>query len=139
MTEETVFGRWYSRNKSTLSERRREKYRNDADYREKAKKNSADYRRAKSSAEKVPPEYTYTLAKAAEALSISMSRLRDWGQKGYYPSPKRIRGYLYFTDAQLNLIRQHLVGFFDRYGVRAARSQRQELDTTVALVFANWE
>lgn len=139
MTEETGFSRWYRKNRGVLSDRRKEKYKNDPVYREQAKTRSKNYRQDKASAERIPAEYTHTLAKAAEALGVSISRIRDWGAKGYYPSPKRIRGYFYFTDRQIGLIRDQVKTCFDRHGTHTTRYHRDELDTAVSLVFANWE
>ena len=44
MIEQSRFKEWYGKNKDTLNEKRRKKYRDDSEYREQALKNRKDNR-----------------------------------------------------------------------------------------------
>lgn len=109
---------WYERNKSKLSEKRKEKYKNNFEYREKVKKKARDYyrekkakgvarRRAKNKGivEKNGKFY-YTISYVGKAIGRSVSTLRMYESKKIIPGPKEVdpRGWRLYSGKQLSLL-----------------------------------
>jgi len=134
---------WFSKkeNKDKVNERRRERYANDPAYRERAKKQAAEYRREHAKGREAPPEgYSLTAAQVAEGLGVSAATLRAWREKGYYPAPKEVGGRLWFTQAQaarLGALRDELAKLPRRRPLRA--DQQAALDGAVKAAGAGWQ
>lgn len=121
------FQKWYKDNKGALSERRKKRYREDPEYREKVLARN----RAKKTSVTVPPNFI-SLVSAAESLGITPFVLRYWCQKEYYPAPTRLGNRDYLTRHQLSLL-EPLRDFLQEKTRDATR-----LDNIVALIYSNW-
>lgn len=131
--EGTAFGRWYEQNKTDLAARRRKRYKEDPEYRQKAKDNANRSRRRVIEGE--PPEqYQYTFDDVAVELGVSVYTLRDWRRRGYFPEPFRHNQRLYFSSAQLALLHD-LKEFLSGGGAR----RPDDLEVMKNTVFMNWE
>jgi hypothetical protein len=125
---------WYEKNKSTLSQKRAEKYRADPEYRSKALRRSKE-QRSRRVPLPPPPDGGYTIAfvDAAKDIGISHWTLRDWRTRNYFPEPKKRLGKLWFNQQQLALLHM-LKGFFDAY----SNKDKEGLENMKATIYANW-
>ena len=130
-----TFSDWYNENRTRLSEVRKQRYRSDPEYRQRAVQRAAEYR-ARTKVEK-PPIDGVTSAQVCEHLDISAWTLHRWAVAGYYPPPKRIDGRLVFTVTQLKLL-ELIKEFFEKYPRRASAKHKDELASIVDVVHHNW-
>lgn len=130
---------YYERNKDSISERRKSRYRDDPEYREKVKERAKKYKEDNPVSRAtvfVPDEYVMTLVEAATQLEINISTLRDWIKLEMLPQPAKYGTVYYLTEQQFKLVEQ-MADFVKTYGARSARQSTQfaELKEYIA---ANW-
>jgi hypothetical protein len=137
-TSTTPFKIWYSKNKQKLSEKRKERYKNDPVYREKAlERRKEQIKRTPKLKDSRPDVYTFSFTQTAEALEISTWRLRSWRDNDYYPEPYKHGREMWFTQQQVYLLKD-VVKFFDKNGPRLTKEAEEELQELVAFVAVNW-
>lgn len=129
------YEKWYQDNKASLSERRKKKYAEDKEYRQKAVQAARDYRASKGAPK--PDSYSLTFGDMAEALGVTLWTLRQWKEKNYYPSPLSHGGRLWFTEGQAGLLFK-IAEFFKMHGPRVSGSAKSSLEDVTNLVYANW-
>ena len=95
---------WYQTNKETLSANRKNRYATDAEYREACLERSRKRQAAKL--QPVADGYTISFESAAERLGVTIGVLRDWRRQHYFPEPRSRTGRLWFTENQIQLMRQ---------------------------------
>ncbi len=103
---------WYAKNKQKLSEKRKKKYQEDQGYRERA---IASSKKQRSNKPQKPTGFDLTFDQAADLLGVSSWSLREWRKKEYFPSPVVYGGRMWFTAAQVELLRK-LYEFFKENG-----------------------
>jgi hypothetical protein len=129
------FQTWYQKHKQELSEKRKKRYQTDSAYREARKSAHRLYQQLKRAT--VPEDHSITFNQAAEKLGVTPWRLRWWLGRDYFPSPAKICGKLWFTDAQVQLIAS-LRDQLNSSGPRISRAKKLELENLVNLIYANW-
>jgi hypothetical protein len=137
----TPFQRWYAReeNRKQLSDLRKKKYRENADYRQKALDNAAKHRgKVREAVPRRPDEYAYNHSEVAKRIGVSTSVLRVWRERRYYPDPYSHNGRLYFTLEQVALL-EGLAKFFAEQGRRLKPQAISTLENLVNYVHANWQ
>lgn len=128
------YKRWYDKNKKTLSARRKARYHNDPQYRQKALDNR---RKSLPKSDPLPEGYVHTFSDAADMLDVSIWKLREWRRKNYYPEPLEHGRALYFTQAQVELLGK-LRNFLSTAGMRMTDEAKNHLDVLTNLIHANW-
>jgi hypothetical protein len=133
----TAFGKWYEKNKQSLSEKRKQRYNSDPAYRATQLERKRKQDEAKKSL-RVPidPIYTHTVAELATAVGVSEWTIRDWRAKGYYPSPYMHGRAHYFTDAQVNILTDFKEFLSGGSGVHRTA---MEVSDKVSLIYLNWK
>lgn len=131
-----AFKEWYAENKQAVSQKRKERYQNDPEYRQKVLARAAAHRE-KTGGESIPHGYSKCFADAAEHLGITLWQLRWWREKNYFPEPHDHQGKKWFTENQLALIGQ-LQSFLSGAGRRINRSERENLESLISLIYGNW-
>ena len=127
------FKAWYKANKDKVSEKRKKRYAEDAEYRERMK-NNARKARGISAAFRKPDGYSMYLAQVAKYLEITEDVLQYWRKKDYYPEPFVFEGHVWFTSEQI-LWLDKLKDFFQENNSRSARDTLEDL---VSMIYANW-
>jgi hypothetical protein len=133
----SYYSDWYQANKQRLSEKRKKKYAEDPEYREKAIGRARGYRQMTGGFDGRPPQYSIDSKTAAEMLEVSPYTLLTWRKKQYYPAPANFSNKFYFTERQVDLLRQ-LREFLYKYSYRVPASAQGEMDTILQIVQLNW-
>lgn len=132
------FGKWYDQHKDSLSEKRKQKYQDDPEYRKKAIARARRYRQDKSkSRTDLPHEYKYSAREAADTLGVTTNELRAWRLRDHYPTPFELLGRTYFTEKQVSLLK-NLENFLSSKGPKIKQSDREDFENLKAMIYANW-
>jgi hypothetical protein len=131
-----TFAVWYEANKDKLSQKRKEQYANDPEYRAKVLARSEAFRLARRGVSSLPG-YEFNMQQAADQVGVTLWTLREWRKKNYFPEPLEYQGKLMFNASQIELL-QGLRKFFDDHGVRTSAANRPALEDLTSLVYANW-
>ena len=121
----------------TLSDKRKEKYATNPEYRKKCLE-----RNRKQNQAKVPPVngYTIDIESAAEQIGVSVWVLRDWRKKGYFPDPVSRSGKLWFTEHQITLLQKLQKSWnqiaFTYCNTQKRKTRREEL---CSIIYSNWQ
>lgn len=134
--KETAFSRWYANHKEQLSEKRKQRYKNDPVYRQACLDRKAKQSQS-TKAEPVDPMYTHNFTQAAEQLGVSLWTLRSWRTAGYFPEPHEHNKGLFFTANQVALMSK-LAEFFQGKSRNLTDEQKAELQNLSDLIRANW-
>jgi hypothetical protein len=130
-----AFRDWYQQNKQQLSEKRKSRYAEDADYRQRVKEAS---KRNRESGPLPTPVGHLFFSQAADRLDITVARLREWRSKDYFPEPLQQNGRLWFSENQIGLLKE-LQQFFVLHGKRTWRTyKKQLLRELVEHIHASW-
>lgn len=135
-TSSDYFSTWYEKNKEELSRKRKERYQTDPAYREAALRNRAKQIERQRGLSPLNPIYSTTFSEAAEELGITLWRLRNWRTNNYFPEPYSYGKFLYFTDNQMQLLRNIKEFIGDK--PRLTMEDKEKLGSIVNLIFANW-
>ena len=127
---------WYEANKQWLSEKRRQRYASDAEFRAKAVERSRKHVQAK--VHPVTDGHTVSFESAAKQIGITIWVLRDWRRKGYFPDPVRRSGNLWFTEHQITLLQKlktswHQIVFTSHY------QKEERLEELREVIESNWQ
>lgn len=137
-TNANPFGSWYQKNKKSLSDKRKERYKSDPEYRAKAIENrKRQIERTPKMRDLKPEMYTVSFSMAAEAMEVSLWKLRNWREQDYIPEPHRHGRELWFTNQQL-LLMKDLATFFNTYGPRPPKEVEDEFQELIAFIAVNW-
>lgn len=130
------FARWYEEHKDELSQKRKQRYANDPEYRQKALDARKKQLEANRGLSPLNPAYTTTFSEAAEELGITIWRLRNWRKNHYFPEPYPYGKFLYFTDRQMALLSKlnEFIGEKPRLG----KEDKGTLEELTNFIFANW-
>jgi DNA-binding transcriptional MerR regulator len=74
----------------------------------------------------------------AQDAGITISALREWRRKEYFPEPKHHKGRLWLTEHQVLLLKS-LKEFFRVNGRKTWKSNKHALKDLVKFVHAQWE
>jgi len=131
---------WYQKNKERLSEKRKARYETDPAFRQAVLERSANFKKMKAAGIDVKPDvYKYSFSDVAEEFGITLSMLRNWYKNGYFPTPAKYRGQLWFTEHQKELLGQ-INNYLVKYQVnRVSNVHRSALQSIAALIHALWE
>ena len=135
--KESLFRKWYQKNKQRLSDERKKRYAQDPEYRQRQLESSKRYRRGERGLPK-PPGAPISFAQAAELTGIGVSTLHEWRRKKLFPEPKHHNRGLWFSEKQVGLLK-NLKEFFRVYGKRHWDGKRDRLKEVVASICANWD
>lgn len=135
--KESSFHNWYQKNKERLSAKRKKRYAEDPEYRQRALE--ASRRRSRGDRSLItPPEDAISVAQAAERAGVSVSTLHEWRRKGHFPEPKHHHGRLWFNEQQVLLLLK-LKEVIRRYGKRRGKVKWDRLNEVMAFISANWD
>ena len=107
MTQDTRsenYKKWYERNKDTYNARRRERYKNDKEYRDIAKQHTSNYKRKLTNINREKYSEMFTVDQAANEIKMHKTTIRNWIKAGFIPKPNT--GVIRFTKEQVELIRE---------------------------------
>lgn len=107
MTQDTRsenYKKWYERNKDTYNARRRERYKNDKEYRDIAKQHTSNYKRKLTNINREKYSEMFTVDQAANDIKMHKTTIRNWIKAGFIPKPNT--GVIRFTKEQVELIRE---------------------------------
>lgn len=133
----TPYQRWYQKNKDILSARRKEQYRTDPDYKLRAITNKRRQSQRNKRVRMVPDGFYLNLQETADHLGVTVSTLREWGLKEYYPTPVKVGRERWFTQQQVELL-ESFRDFIADIGGRVYQRRRQQVDQQIALLKSNW-
>lgn len=132
---ESSSSRWYRKNKQQLSEKRKQRYAQDPEYRKRAVEASRRRRRGERSLTGPPQDAPISFAEAAEQIGVSRSILREWRRRNFFPEPKHNNGRLWFSEKQVLLLKQ----LKDRvYKKRRWYLKSDRFREVITSTFANW-
>lgn len=126
---------WYAKQKGRLSEKRRERYANDPTFRAELVEKARERRRKLRGESPKRPELVYDLQQASDLLKTSVSSLRFWMGKEYFPKPETHAGKFWLTESQVQLI-AILVQYFD--SKHSGKTIKTELEALVQAIHLNW-
>ena len=135
--KESGYRRWYAKNKESLSEKRKKRYAEDPQYRERQLESSRRYRRGERTPKTPPDDAPISFGEAAERIGVSGSTLHEWRRKGYFPEPKHQNGRVWFSDRQILLL-GGLKEVIRVYGKRRGKVKQEQLDQVRASISAGW-
>lgn len=96
--------RWYQQNKEALNARRRQRYSENSEYRQRAIANSQRFRERKRAEILAEIGDRHSLAEAAEQINRSPQTIRFWHNAGYLPSPDLVNGKKFYSPSQVGLL-----------------------------------
>jgi hypothetical protein len=134
----TAFREWYTKNKEQLSEKRKQRYAQDPEYRERAMEASRKYRHDQSTPIVPPSDAPISFAEAADRIGRHVSTLHEWRRKKLFPKPKHYGGRLWFSEKQVLLLTK-LKEVIRVYGNRRGKAKQHQLKEMVASIGANWD
>src|SRR5436190_5809282 len=104
--KKSSYQKWYEQNKKQLSEKRRKRYAENSEYRQRVIEASRRRRSGEQSppVPPVPPDAPISFAQAADRLDRGKSTLREWRRNNYFPEPKYHNRGCWFTENQVILI-----------------------------------
>ena len=131
----TAFSDWYDKNKEKFNEQRRQRYKQDAEYRRRQKEAAKGEKRDVSG--------LYTIEDLAARLPISVKQLLWLERHGMLPDPRPVEqqsgGYKrYYSERQLKVIRAALKQTNLSNGKKHLKSA-YDLGRFSPLVKHNWE
>jgi predicted DNA-binding transcriptional regulator AlpA len=134
--KESASNRWYENNKQAVSEKRKKRYAEDAEYRQRIVEASRRRRLGEITPKTPPEDAPISFEQAAKRIGIGKTVLHDWHKKKYFPEPKRHNGRrLWFTEKQVRLL-QYLK---DRvHGRRRCYGKVDRFKDVIAYVHENW-
>lgn len=133
-SQQSAYQKWYEQNKKQLSDRRKARYASDPAYRQRALDNKKNQvQRAQSERQPLPTQYVYNLTQLAQELGVSEWALRDWRNKGYYPTPHQHSRSLWFTEDQRGLMAK-----LAEHMAKESSRDKDNLDDMISFVHANW-
>lgn len=134
----TAFKKWYAKHGDTLAQVRRERYKNDPEYRAKALLNSRKNReKRKQAQEPKPAAYSVSLTEAAESLDVDPSFLRAMPSKHWCPGFLLYGGRYWVTPHQVELLGT-LCSMWNTFGRHKSEGQKKLFADLIALTFVNW-
>ena len=144
----TAYQRWYERNKDSMNEARRKKYKTDKAYREEVKRgSSATYRSkpfvSKAGLTKEKPvtsggtAVSYSISEAAEFIGRSVPTIRLWEARGWIPAPTIVSLQRFYTEVQINLMRE-LLPVVSNYRRDRSPNKEATLSSAVESVKSRW-
>ena len=128
--------KWYEQHRGELSEKRKKRYDEDAEYRERAVEASRRRRRGERTPS-VPADAPIPFAEGAKRVGMGNSTLREWRRKQLFPEPKHHNGRLWFSEHQLPLLKK-LKDFFIIHRMTPGKLQKELLKEVCASILANW-
>jgi hypothetical protein len=138
-TKKSNYREWYEKNKQKLSEKRKRRYAEDAEYRARAIETSRKRRSGEQTPPipPVPPDAPISLKEAALRVPAGASTVRGWLRQNYFPEPKRHNRGLWFTEKQVELLRL-LKEFFRKNKMRPLKITQPLLAQLRASIIADW-
>lgn len=137
----TAFSRWYERNKALYNQKRQQKYRQDAGFRETAIKRQKNYTQCRvEPMMKVLPDgreiSVYRLGQLRHLNGASVVEVKIWEANGWIPQSQFGTQHRYYTIEQVELIGR-FKEFLDEGGDydEQRMAQWDELKTDI---FNNW-
>ena len=111
----TTFERWYRRNAAEFNAKRRARYRQDKEYRQRIVERQAEDRARESrlTKEKKPlvkvdkngnKQEVFRIGEVAQMLGRSPQTIRGWEAEGFLPSKTILSTHRYYTKAQISLM-----------------------------------
>ena len=137
LKKQSTFGKWYEKHKQRLSEKRKKRYAQDPEYRQRALEASRRHRRGERTVPN-PPGAPISFGQAAERTGIGVSTLHEWRKKKCFPEPKHHNRSLWFSEKQVLLLK-HLKEFFRLNGRKPRKIKLDRLNQVIAFIFSNWE
>ena len=145
--QKSAYRRWYEKNKEQFNAKRRQRYQEDDEYREKALENTRTYR---SEGVRHPeladtPMYrewngelieVFRISTVAEMIGRSVQAIRKWEKNEIIPKPYFGRGHRVYTANQIKLLKK-VAAFSDKYRYNRAKYYAK-LEKLVNEVYEKW-
>jgi MerR HTH family regulatory protein len=135
---ESSFRRWYAKNRERLSQKRKQRYAEDAEYRQRAVEGSRRRRGGGANSTTPPNDAPISFGQAAERIGRHVSTLHEWRRKKLFPEPKHYGGRLWFSEKQVLLLTK-LREVIRVYGNRRGKVKQHQLKDVVASIGASWD
>jgi hypothetical protein len=133
--KESSFSRWYKANRERVLAKRKQRYAQDPEYRQRAVEASRRRRRGEVAPTTPPDDAPISFREAVERVGVSGSALHSWRRHKLFPEPKRYGGQLWFSQQQVLLLK-HLK---DRvYGKRRWYMKSDRFKEVIASIRDNW-
>lgn len=136
-----TYRKWYESNGSDYNQKRKDRYANDPEYRDRIKAQARETRERRKERGGVQETSVirdgvevYRVSAAAELLGKSPDALRSWVRKGWVPENNE-QVHRFYTKAQIRLM-QRLVDVIQKY--RYAKNYEDRLQKVVDTIHANW-
>lgn len=137
------FRNWYTQNREDYNAKRREKYSQDKELREKARKNARKQRQKTESPDTGPVLRTvsgrtlkvYRVSAAGAFIGRSPETIRTWIRNGWIPDVADGWTHRTFTKGQIKLM-QRLANVIEKY--RYADDYQARLNKVVASIHKQW-
>ncbi len=136
-----TYRKWYESSGGDYNQKRKERYANDPEYRQRIKEQARETRERRKERGGVQETSVirdgvevYRVSAAAELLERSPDALRSWVRKGWVPENTE-QVHRFYTKGQIKLMRQ-LVEVITKY--RYAKNYEDRLQKVVANVHAKW-
>lgn len=124
---------WYQKNRERLAEKRREKYRQDQEYRKSILDRSREWRRSRGALVEKPTEFAATQDDLIQELGITVWTLRQWRTAGLFPRPHRFGRQLWYTNKQVSLLAKLRDAWDDK-----SPGREERIKSASGYVHANW-
>lgn len=140
-----AFNKWYSDNRDEFNEKRRQKYADNEELRQKAIENAREYRKsrkAKTAAEVEPVRrcfdngksyMCYTVTDLSALCGVNTLTLKNWEKKDLIPYPDSGNVHRYYTEGQKDLVLE-----FAAWKKDNPMKKGEELTKRVDYIAANW-
>lgn len=139
------FAKWYAENREKLSQKRRERYQNDPDYREKVLLNS---KKSRKSLKEVTDggggrlvgadgveRNCYTVSETASLLDVSRETVIQWERSGVMPKDPFARNPRCYTAGQVQGIKKAIEAH--RNGAKRVHIRKDNVGFT-AMISEHW-
>lgn len=133
--QKTAFAKWYSKpeNKQALADKRKKKYAEDPEYRERVRSGAKRTTLSKKT-DHAPEGYDFDQTEACTRLKVYGADLKRWRDRNWVPAPVKSGRKLLFTEKQLGLL-EELAEFLSSGG---SGDDPQRVALT-AKIYANWK
>jgi hypothetical protein len=132
-----AYQKWYERNRIAFNQRRRVRYANDADYRERVVNNTRKARSTRQTSPQVSRTFLY-IGEAAKEIGRDVQTIRAWEYRGLIPRSVNTRGFRVYSTHQVQLLKE-LAEFLSTF-VRGNEEQfKAQLEEVRNRLHNHWE
>ncbi len=136
-----AYRRWYAKNKAEFNKKRREKYKKDSNYREKAIANTHSYRERGPATVMEDSLYrelngknieVFRISTVGQQIGRSVQAIRQWERSGIIPKPLFDGGHRMYTKKQITLMKR-VVKASDKWRYRQEKYSQVMGDLSIVI------